>query len=296
MSTDETTDLNLPGAAPGVAELAGAFAGDLRLDAKVAVVSGAGSLAAGYGNGRAAAILLARFGARVACVDRDAEAAASTVAAIADAGGTAASFVGDVGDAADCERIIAAVEAELGPPAILVNNVGVAGPPGTVADVDLEAWERTVRVNVDSVLLMSRFCVPAMAAAGEGAIVNVSSVAGLLGGHPAIAYSTTKGAVAHMTRAMAAQHGGQGIRVNCVAPGMVYTPMVVSRGLSDETRAARVAGSSLKFEGTAWDVAAAILFLAGPMSRWITGVVMPVDGGYSSAMPLPTAPRHVEDV
>lgn len=131
-----------------------------------------------------------------------------------------------------------------------------------------------------------------MARAGGGSIVNMSSAAGLVGGHPAILYATSKGAITQLTRAMAAHHGPDDIRVNCVAPGMVYTPMVVTRGMTPEMRELRKNRSPLKSEGTAWDVGAAVLFLVSPMARWITGVVLPVDGGYSSAgMPLPTPPR-----
>lgn len=264
----------------------------LEFDGAVALVTGAGSRTEGIGNGRASAILLARHGARVAVVDQVPEAAEETRRMIAEEGGTAVVVVGDVSEPEECRRIVASVRELLGPPAVLVNNVGLAGPPGTVEDVDPDAWDDVMRVNVKSMALMSGCCVPAMAAAGEGAIVNMASAAGLVGGHPAVLYATTKGAIVQLTRAMAAQHGPQGIRVNCVAPGMVYTPMVTSRGMTPEMREARRERSALKTEGTGWDVAAAVVFLASPMARWITGVALPVDGGYSSAgMALPTPPR-----
>jgi len=265
---------------------------ELDLAGAVAIVTGAGSQTEGIGNGRASAIMLARHGARVAVVDRVEEAAEQTRRTIEQEGGSAAAFLGDVSDEQDCRDIVGRVGEHLGTPTILVNNVGVAGPPGAVDEVDLEAWDAGMRVNVKSMVLMSGLCVPAMARAGGGSIVNMSSAAGLVGGHQAILYATSKGAITQLTRAMAAHHGPDGIRVNCVAPGMVYTPMVVTRGMTPEMRELRRNRSLLKSEGTAWDVGAAVLFLVSPMARWITGVVLPVDGGYSSAgMPLPTPPR-----
>lgn len=264
----------------------------LDLAGAVAIVTGAGSRTEGIGNGRASAILLARHGAQVALVDVDRAAVDHTRSLIAGEGGVAETFVGDVSQPEDCHSIASAVQHGLGPATILVNNVGIAGPPGTADEVDPQAWDDAMRVNVKSMVLTSGVCIPAMAAAGGGSIINMSSAAGLVGGHPAIMYATSKGAIVQMTRAMAAQHGPQGIRVNCIAPGMVYTPMVVARGMSEEMREARRNRSLLRTEGTAWDVAAAVLFLAGSMARWITGVVLPVDGGYSSAgMALPTPPR-----
>lgn len=265
---------------------------ELGLDGAVAVVTGAGSQTEGIGNGRASAIMLARHGARVAVVDRVEEAAEQTRRTIVEAGGSAEVFLGDVSDTADGREIVRAVTERLGTPTLLVNNVGVAGPPGAVDEVDLDAWDTGMRVNVRSMALMSGLCVPGMIRAGGGAIVNMSSAAGLVGGHPAILYATSKGAITQLTRAMAAHHGADGIRVNCVAPGMVHTPMVVARGMTPEMREIRRNRSLLKTEGTAWDVGAAVLFLLSPMARWITGVVLPVDGGYSATgMPLATPPR-----
>lgn len=264
----------------------------LDLGGAVALVTGAGSQTDGLGNGRASAILLARHGARVAVVDRVEAAAEQTRLAVEAEGGTAAVFLGDVSDPADCHAMVTAAAERLGDPTILVNNVGVAGPPGVAGEVDPDAWDAAMRVNVKSMVLMAGECLPGMDRAGGGAIVNISSAAGLVGGHPAILYATSKGAITQLTRAMAAHHGPQGIRVNCVAPGMVHTPMVTVRGMTEEMREARRSRSVLGTEGTAWDVAAAVLYLASPLARWVTGVVLPVDGGYSSAgMPLPTPPR-----
>jgi NAD(P)-dependent dehydrogenase (short-subunit alcohol dehydrogenase family) len=172
---------------------------------------------------------------------------------------------------------------------VLVNNVGIAGPPGSVLDVDLEAWDQCLRINVTSMLLMARYSIPHMAGSGGGSIINMSSVVGLLGGHPAVAYPTTKGAIISLTKTMAAIHGPDGIRVNAIAPGFVYTPIVYAQGLSEQAREQRRAASLLGTEGTGWDVGEAVLFLASPRSRWITGTVMPVDAGLTATLPMTTS-------
>lgn len=256
------------------------------------MVTGGGARQEGHGIGSASAVMLARAGARVAVLDVDPEAAERTRVAIAREGGVADLIECNVSVPDDCERAVAMVSERLGTPTVLVNNVGLAGPPGTAVEVDLERWDAGMEVNVKSMMLMARAAIPAMVAAGSGAIVNMSSAAGLLGGHPALLYGTTKGAIVQMTRMMAAHHGLNGIRVNCVAPGMAYTPMVVSRGMSDEMREIRRKRSLLQTEGTAWDVAAAVLFLASDLARWVTGVTLPVDAGYSAGSHLPTPPRR----
>ena len=171
-----------------------------------------------------------------------------------------------------------------------MNNVGILGHRGTAVDVDPVAWDEGLFVNLTSMMRMARFRTPYMARARRGLIVNVSSIAGLEGGYPDLLYPTSKGAIVQMTRAMAAQHGADGIRVNALAPGMVYTPMVAG-GMDAETRQARTAQSLLGVEGTAWDVAFAALFLASDDARWITGVVLPVDGGVTAHVSY-TRPAH----
>ncbi len=265
-----------------------------RLAGKVAIVTGAGSRADGVGNGRATAILLARQGARVALLDTERAWVERTREMIAAEGGESIVAFCDVTRPDECEAAVETTVGKWGRLDILVNNVGVSGPAGTAVDLDLAAWDQALRVNVTSMMLMARFAIPQMRRAGAGAIVNIASVAGLLGGHHALLYPTSKGAVVNMTRAMAAQHGAEGIRVNCVAPGMVYTPMVYSRGMSEEMREARRNRSLLKTEGTGWDVGHAVLYLASDEARWVTGVVLPVDAGATAglgSMPVPPSPR-----
>ncbi|MDB5632131.1 MAG: putative short-chain dehydrogenase/reductase, partial [Tardiphaga sp.] len=201
---------------------------DGRLDGKVAIVTGAGSRGEGIGNGRATAVVLARHGARVTLVDSVAEWAEDTAKLIAAEGGTSQIVEGDVSDAASCEAIVARTMAAWGRLDILVNNVGITGPRGDAIEVDVVAWDSAMRVNVTSMMLMAKFAIPEMIKGGGGSIVNLTSVAGLLAGHPSLLYPTSKAAVIGLTRAMAAHHGRDGIRVNCIAPGTVYTPMVAS--------------------------------------------------------------------
>jgi NAD(P)-dependent dehydrogenase (short-subunit alcohol dehydrogenase family) len=252
-----------------------------KLAGKTVVVTGAGSSGPGIGNGRATAIVMGLHGARVALLDREHAAAAETQELLTAEGGVSVVVVCDVSEPRSCAEAVAAAVGRFGGIDVLVNNVGVLGPPGTAVEVDPDEWDLGMRVNVKSMMLMAKHCIPHMVEAGGGSIVNVSSIAGLQGGHPDLLYPTSKGAIVQMTRAMAAHHGAAGIRVNCIAPGLVYTPMVAG-GLDEAAREARRLQSPLGVEGTAWDVATTALFLASDESRWITGAVLPVDGGASA--------------
>ncbi len=260
-----------------------------RLEGKVAIVTGAGSRADGIGNGRAASILMARNGAKVALVDANRANAEATARMI---GNDGESFVveADVTDQATCQRIVADTVKRWGKLDILVNNVGIDGPRGNAVDIDMDGWDRAMAINVKSMVMMAKYAIPEMKKAGGGAIVNLASVAGLRGGNPNIFYTTSKGAIVQMTRAMAAHHGRDGIRVNCIAPGMVYTPMVYAAGMTPEVRDARRRRSLLQTEGTGWDIGNGVLYLVSDEARWVTGVILPVDAGATAgggAMPEP---------
>ena len=254
-----------------------------RLDGKVAVVTGGGSRAAGIGTGRAAAILFARHGARVLVVDRDEDAANATVDMIAAEGGEAVAIAADLTVDDDCTAMAAAAVGRWGRIDVLDNNVGIEGP-GTILDATSEDWDRVMAVNVRTIVQASRAVVPVMATGGGGSIVNLSSISALRprGLTP---YTAAKGAVIALTRAMAIDHAAAGIRVNCIAPGPIYTPMVYAAGMADELRDRRRAASPLGIEGTGWDVGYAALFLVSDEARYITGTVLPVDGGVSIRSP-----------
>jgi len=248
-----------------------------RLAGKVAIVTGAGSRAEGIGNGRATAVLFAREGARVLLVDQSRAAAQITQELIGREGGEAHVCEVDVTRADDCRAMVDEAVRRWGRLDILDNNVGIGGR-ATVVEVEESAWEHLMRVNVTSMMLTSKHAIPAMARGGGGSIINISSISALRprGLTP---YSVSKGAVIALTRAMAVDHAPQGIRVNCIAPGPVYTPMVYSEGMSPELRERRRRASPLGIEGTGWDIGHAALFLASDEARYITGVVLPVDGG-----------------
>ena len=247
------------------------------LEGKVAIVTGAGARADGIGNGRAAAILLATSGVHVLCVDREFELAERTAAMIGAAGFSARAHAADVTLLADCEAMVEAALAHWGRLDVLDNNVGI-GSRGSVVEEDVERWHRVMTVNVDSMFLASKAAIPAMRATGSGAIINIASISALRP-RGLTTYSTSKSAVIGLTKAMAVDHGAEGIRVNCVAPGPVYTPMVYGLGMSDEARERRASASVLGIEGTGWDIGHAVRFLASEHARYITGQILVVDGG-----------------
>ncbi|KAF2431616.1 NAD(P)-binding protein [Tothia fuscella] len=264
------------------------------LEGRVAIVTGAGSAGDGIGNGRACAILLAEIGCNVVCVDMNGEFALRTVQMIeADGKAKAIAITADITDEASCKSIVEETIKKFDRLDILVNNVGIMGAKGTCEEVDMSEWEKSMRVNVSSMVLMSKYSIPQMrknSGQWRGSIVNLGSVAGIRGGTPSLLYPTAKGAVVNMTRAMADHHAGDGIRVNCVCPGMLYTPMMYGGGMTEEQRSSRKERSLLKTEGNGWDCGAAVRFLAGDEARWITGVILPVDAGAtcSTSVKIPT--------
>ncbi len=245
---------------------------------KVAIVSGGGAVGDGIGNGRAAAILLGRAGAHVLVVDRDIALAERTVAMIAAEGGSAAAASYDVTRAADCAAMVQDAVSRWGRLDCLDNNVGI-GSKGTVVDETEETWARVMNVNVETMFLTCKHAIPAMIrTSGGGAIVNISSISALRPRGLTI-YSVSKGAVIALTKAIAVDHGPDGIRANCVVPGAMYTPMVYARGMTDQARETRRKASVLQREGTGWDIGAAVRFLLSDQARYITGQCLGVDGG-----------------
>ena len=253
------------------------------LEGKVAIVTGAGARDDGVGNGRAAALLLAASGAKVLCVDRNLALAERTTEMIISAGHTAQAYAADVTQLANCEAMVEMALATWGRLDVLDNNVGI-GSRGSVVEEEPARWRRVMEVNVESMFLSSKAAIPAMQASGGGAIINIASISALRP-RGLTAYSTSKSAVIGLTKAMAVDHGDQGIRVNCIAPGPVYTPMVYGHGMSDQARAQRASASLLGIEGTGWDIGHAVRFLASDHARYITGQVLVVDGGTTLRAP-----------
>ena len=263
-----------------------------RLGGKVAVVTGAGATGSGdfVGIGQAISILFARQGAKVLLVDRDEGNAATTLAMIREEGGEASIFAGDVTSDEDMREMADAARSRYGNINVLINNVGISGP-GSVTDLDVDFWDTVMDVNLKSVMLCSRYSIPQMIDAGGGSIVNLSSIVGLRagGGRPSHPYAASKGGIIGLSNSMAVHYGRDNVRVNCIAPGHVYSPMV-ARHTSDELLNLRRRAGPLGFDGTPWDVAYAALFLASDEARWVSGVTLPVDAGLLAATPLAMYP------
>ncbi|MGE0255591.1 MAG: SDR family NAD(P)-dependent oxidoreductase [Alphaproteobacteria bacterium] len=267
-----------------------------RLAGKIAIVTGAGSIGPGWGNGKAAAVLFAREGAKVLLVDRNRDAAEETAAIIRGEGGTCAVHAADVATAEGCEGMVAACVEAWGRLDVLHNNVGILAQGGAVEHT-LADWERVTAVNLTSVFLGCKYAIPRMIANGGGSIINLSSIASNHHlGHAYVSYPTTKAAINQFTKVTAAQYGKHNIRVNAILPGFIRTPMVemtvvdAFKGkarLDDAERertiteylAKRNAQIPLGRWGEGWDVARAALFLASDDSAYISGVLLPVDGG-----------------
>src|SRR5262247_3847186 len=256
---------------------------DWGLEGKVAVVTGGGAAGTGIGNGRAAAILLARAGTKVIVVDKAIDLAEQTVSMVEDEGGAAVALGADLTRDEDCAGMVRTALDRYGRLDFLDNNVGI-GSRGSVVDESLENWRRVMQVNVETMFLVAKHAIPAMRRAGGGAIVNVSSISALRP-RGLTAYTASKGAVIALTRAMAVDHGREGIRVNCVAPGPVYTPMVYAGGMTPAAREMRKNASVLKQEGTGWDIGHAVRFLLSDYARYITGHTLVVDGGTTLTAP-----------
>ena len=262
-----------------------------RLAGKTAIVTGAGSSGPGVGTGKAASILFAREGASVILADQSESAALQTLSAIELEGGIAKIFLGDVTNAQDCSSMVETAVQNYGGLDILFNNVGITGP-GSVVDISEDDWDRVMSVNLKSMMLTSKYAIPRMIETGGGSIINVSSIVGLRSGSfgASVSYAASKGGVIALTTSMAVHHGRQNIRVNCIAPGHIYTPMIAG-DISDDMRDLRRRAAPLGVEGTAWDVAWAAVFLSSDEARWVSGVTLPVDAALLATTPLAVLPN-----
>lgn len=260
-----------------------------RLAGKVAIVTGAGSVGPGWGNGRAAAVLFAREGARIVAVDRDQDALTETVRTIEAEGGTVRTHRCDVTDSASVAAMVAAARVEFGRIDILLNNVGGShkGGPTELTEAD---WHGQLDYNLTSVYLTCRHTIPVMRAQGAGAIVNTASTSGLRWtGSAQAGYAAAKAGVIQLSKVIAVQHAPDGIRVNTVVPGQLHTPMVEARlagqragGDVAALLAQRQARIPLGFAGDGRDTAYAALFLASDEARFVTGTEIVVDGGMTA--------------
>jgi NAD(P)-dependent dehydrogenase (short-subunit alcohol dehydrogenase family) len=260
-----------------------------RLKDKTAIVFGAGSSGPGWGNGKAAAVAYAREGAKVACVDLVEAAAQETVDIIKGETGTAIAVAANVTQSQSVEDAVAQTIDRFGRIDVLHNNVGVTHMGGPV-ELSEEKFQVALDLNIGSVYRTSKAVLPHMLRQGSGAIINISSLAAIRWtGYPYFAYYATKAAVNHATVALAMQYARQGIRANCIMPGLVDTPLIYKQisgeyASVEEMVAARNAAIPMGKMGTAWDIANAAVFLASDEAQFITGVCLPVDGGQSCSM------------
>ena len=264
---------------------------DAGLSGKVAIIAGGGAAGDGIGNGRAAAILLARACTHVLVTDRELKLAERTVEMIKAEGGHAAAFAGDLTNEAECKQLVDAAIDHWGRLDFLDNNIGI-GSRGSVVEEKPEEFRRVMQVTVETMFLVSTHAIPAMITTAKGgSIVNISSISALRP-RGLTTYTASKAAVIGLTKAMAVDHGKDNIRVNCICPGPMYTPMVYARGMSDAARSQRAKASVLKTEGTGWDVGHAVRFLLSAHARYITGQVLTVDGGVTLQGPERDSQDH----
>jgi NAD(P)-dependent dehydrogenase (short-subunit alcohol dehydrogenase family) len=263
-----------------------------RLAGKVAIVTGAGQTEGHQiGNGRATAIAFAREGATVVLADRDEGSARETAEAIGDAASVVAA---DVSREVDCRDLVAACLKRHGRVDVLHHNVGIGSGDGWTENLEIEAWERIMRVNAGSAALLAKAVVPPMRDQGAGAITNVSSIAAVCAtitrlGNPPLGYKMSKAALNALTQSLAQTYAADGIRANAILPGLIDTPMGVDAAARefglDRDRYAAVRDETVPLKGgmgSAWDVANAAVFLASDEARFVTGVLLPVDGGQST--------------
>lgn len=260
-----------------------------RFKSKIAIVTGAGCVAAGWGNGRAMAVRLAEEGAKVLAVDRDQARLDETLSLAGQAAASITTCICDVTDSSSVKAMVQACLQAWGVPDILINNVGgsAAGGPIQLSEQD---WDSQIDINLKSVFLTCKHVLPHMVERGSGAIVNVASTSGLRWtGSAQVAYAASKAGVIHLSRVVAVQHAPDGIRVNTVVPGQLHTPMVEARlarqrtgGDVETLLASRVRRIPLGFMGDGRDTASAALYLASDEARFVTGTELVVDGGMTA--------------
>ena len=262
-----------------------------RLKGKVAIVTGAGSILAGMGNGKATAILFAREGARVILVDYKLEAAEETKRTIDEEGGDCTTFKADVSKASDCQSMVENCIQKFGRVDILHNNVGMGGYGGPV-ETSEDIWDKTMAVNLKSMFLTCKYVLPYMEKQVSGVIINISSVNAIrCQPAPSVAYACSKAGVIALTREVALQYATKEIRVNTILPGLMKTPMVefynpqaYGDGDVELMWKRRDAMCPTGKQGEAWDIAHAALFLASDEAKYITGTTLIVDGGSTGTM------------
>jgi NAD(P)-dependent dehydrogenase (short-subunit alcohol dehydrogenase family) len=242
---------------------------------KVALITGAGS-----GIGRATALRLSAEGAQVACADAIADAASETARAIAAAGGDAIVLAADVTDEVACTRMVEETLARFGRLTTLVNSAGVRSDPPDPMPGPRE-WRRVVDVNLTGSYLVSRAALPALTASGAASITNLASIFGLVGGSTSPAYAASKGAIVNLTRQMAIECA-PAVRVNCVCPGVIETPMTASLRQDSTWAQKALSRYPLRRFGKPEEIAAAILYLSSDEAGFVTGVALPVDGGFTA--------------
>lgn len=256
-----------------------------RLKGKVAIVTGAGSVGPGMGNGKASAIVYAREGARVLAADVNLEAAEETRRIIEEEGGECRVFRVDVTRSDECKAMVDACLAAWERLDILHNNVGITASGGPV-EFEEEAWDRMMNVNLKSMFLTAKHALPHMERQRSGAIVNIGSINAVRAiPFPKAAYMASKAAVIALTQDIAIQYAAKGIRANVILPGLIRTPIVEKNNVKlyggnlEDMWRKRDAMSPTGKQGEAWDIAYAALFLASDEAKYVNGVVLPVDGG-----------------
>lgn len=249
------------------------------LDDKVALITGAGS-----GIGRAIAVLFSKEGAKVAVVDINEEDGRETVGLIKKEGGDALFIRGDVSGAASVKKAVENVVEKYGKLHVLVNNAGIECT-GSVTELSEESWDRVISINLKGTFLCSKYCAPRIAQSGGGTIINVASVLGLIGSKGEAAYCASKGGIISLTRAMALDFAGEGIRVNCICPGSVLTPtfkrVMTANGAYESSFAKNLEKIPLRRVAEPNEIAHAALYLASNESSYMTGSALVIDGGWS---------------